>query len=290
MIKEKIECHKLALAVPEMSELEYSELKESIAENGQREPGIMLDGQILDGRHRYRACEELDLPFAYRPYDQKRDGLIPEIVVLDANIRRRHLSPAQKAVIGAELAEQIKVEKARLKKQKSTSPRGEVGKYSSVIAAEKVGASPRSVQRAEKLKKDDPEAFEDVKSGKVDLNNAVKKVKINKARGDSDRQGMIDTLGELDDKEFVRALRDGIVLKKAKELEDFVALDNAKQREVKGMIVRGWTTAKALRYLDTEITSESLIKDLIFRAIDTPGKSHFTTIVNGWEVSVTKTT
>lgn len=280
MIKEKIECHELALAVPEMTDAEYQDLLQSIEENGQREPGIMLDGKVLDGRHRSRACEELDIPFAYRPYDKKRDGLIPEMVVLDANIRRRHLNPAQKAAIGAELSEKIKVEKAKLKKQKSTSPAGDnISGRSSVIAAEKVGASPRSVQRAEKLKKENPEAFEEVKSGKKKLNTATEQ---------NERQTLSKALIEKHEGEFIDAIDSGSLLKTTKELKEFVQLSEADQKAIWKMVAKGWTVKKALRYIKEEMDNDSTIKDLVLRAMDTPEKNHFTCVVAGWEISATK--
>ena len=51
--------HKFAEAIPEMTPSEYSELKEDIKVNGQRIPIILFEGQILDGRNRYRALKEL---------------------------------------------------------------------------------------------------------------------------------------------------------------------------------------------------------------------------------------
>ena len=48
--------------VPTLSAGEYNELKQSIKENGLWFP-IMVnkDGYILDGHHRFRVCQELDI-------------------------------------------------------------------------------------------------------------------------------------------------------------------------------------------------------------------------------------
>jgi len=276
-MKTKMKCHELATALPEMSDLEYEELKQSIKENGQRDAGIVYDGQVLDGRHRYRACQELGLPFAYRAYDVKKDGAIPEVFVLDANIKRRHLTSTQRAAIGAELLD--KIEKAKI---------GKTAK----IAADATGASIRSVERAKKLKQEDPEAFEEVKKGKVGLktasNEVAKKQSVQTARDDSQRQLLANAISPNHESEFIEAIKDGIILKKDSELQVFAGLSKTQQTQIANMVTKGWQVNKALKYMTSEITTDSTIIDLIHIAIDTPSKDHFTTIVKGWEVSVTK--
>ena len=45
-----------------MSPAEYESLKADIlASNGIRKPILILNGQILEGRNRYRACKELNI-------------------------------------------------------------------------------------------------------------------------------------------------------------------------------------------------------------------------------------
>ena len=51
--------HPLSAAFPAMPDDEFRELVEDIRANGQLEPGIVLDDMVLDGWHRYRACEDL---------------------------------------------------------------------------------------------------------------------------------------------------------------------------------------------------------------------------------------
>lgn len=282
----EIKIHELAKAIPEMTAEEYAELKASIKESGQRELGILLDGKVLDGRHRYRACQELEIPFAYRPYDNKRDGLIPELVVLDANLNRRHLTASQRATIAAELAEKIKVERKKL--EDDEPPRGGPPSNASKEAAEATGASSRSTERAEQLKKDDPEAFAEVKDGKKRLNTATREAAIKKARADDKRQDLTDKLEEHHDVGFLNAIRDGVVLKTPGHLKKFCELDAERQKSIKNMILKGWTPTKALNYLNGDLTLQSTLGDLINKAIDTPEKIHFTDTVAGWEISTTK--
>ena len=53
--------HHLANAYPMMPDDQYKGLKADIETNGLQEPIVLLDGLILDGRNRYKACIELRL-------------------------------------------------------------------------------------------------------------------------------------------------------------------------------------------------------------------------------------
>jgi len=53
--------HPAADAFPMMDDKRYKELKEDIAQHGQRSPVILCDGMILDGRNRNKACTELGI-------------------------------------------------------------------------------------------------------------------------------------------------------------------------------------------------------------------------------------
>lgn len=89
--------------LPELSEEQYRELRDDIAERGCLVPiELDEDGQILDGSHRLRACQELGL----RPPTITRPGLSePEkrAHALALNLQRRHLDQAQKRNLIAEL-------------------------------------------------------------------------------------------------------------------------------------------------------------------------------------------
>ena len=53
--------HPLANIFPTLGKDEFEALKADIKANGQREPISIFLTQVLDGRHRYRACKELEL-------------------------------------------------------------------------------------------------------------------------------------------------------------------------------------------------------------------------------------
>ena len=95
------QAHELALVFPPMTELEFAAFKEDIRENGQREPITLYEGKILDGLHRYRACQELGLePRVVRFEGNPRAAAQ---LVLGRNFHRRHLTTSQRAMVAAEM-------------------------------------------------------------------------------------------------------------------------------------------------------------------------------------------
>lgn len=92
--------HPLANIFPLMEGADYSALVEDIRRHGLREPIVVLDGLVLDGRNRLRACEDAGAAADTVAFT----GDDPVAYVVSANLRRRHLSESQRAVCGAKLA------------------------------------------------------------------------------------------------------------------------------------------------------------------------------------------
>lgn len=89
--------HPLSDYFPMLPEGEFEQLKDSIKKFGLLEPITTLDGMILDGRNRYKACMEVGVTPRYRDYFENEHEPIDFVVA--ANMRRRHLKPAQKVQI-----------------------------------------------------------------------------------------------------------------------------------------------------------------------------------------------
>ena len=89
---QEFDVHELCRMFPPLEGEEFDALIEDIRRHGQREAGTMFECKILDGLHRYRACQVLRIPFLARVYD----GDDPLAFVISANIRRRHLTREQK--------------------------------------------------------------------------------------------------------------------------------------------------------------------------------------------------
>jgi len=97
-----MENHPAASLFPLMVDDEYRALMDDIRLNGQREPIIVAEGKVLDGRNRLRACEELGIAPLTRQWQPTRDGLAIDYVV-SMNLHRRHLTASQRAAVAYNL-------------------------------------------------------------------------------------------------------------------------------------------------------------------------------------------
>ena len=96
------EVHPVAAMFPEFPPEEYVSLRADIEANGVRFPVVVCGRWLVDGRTRLRACRDLDLEPPVRELDEGTD--VVEWIV-SANVRRRHLSTSQRAVLAAQLAD-----------------------------------------------------------------------------------------------------------------------------------------------------------------------------------------
>lgn len=155
--------HKLAKLFPEITGADFKALVLDIKTNGLRQKITMLDGDILDGANRYRACVAADV----EPLTEEYKGDDPLAFVISQNLSRRQLTDDQRAAIAAEIATAKAGNPANSAVLKSeTTIKG---------AATSLKVSPRQVARAKSVKKESPAAFRKVKSGEMSLNKAHEK-------------------------------------------------------------------------------------------------------------------
>jgi ParB-like chromosome segregation protein Spo0J len=95
-----LEGHPLADAFPLLEGGERTDLATDIRENGLREPIVLYEGRVLDGRNRLRACIEAGVQPCFVTYG----GNDPVAYIVSLNLRRRHLDASQRAMIAARLA------------------------------------------------------------------------------------------------------------------------------------------------------------------------------------------
>ena len=96
------EVHPVAAMFPEFPPEEYANLRADIEAHGVRFPVVVCGRWLVDGRTRLRACRDLDLDPPIQELDEGTD--VVEWIV-SANVRRRHLSTSQRAVLAAQLAD-----------------------------------------------------------------------------------------------------------------------------------------------------------------------------------------
>ena len=165
------ERHPLSAAFPDMDPEEFQDLLSSIKIHGQREPITLFENKILDGWHRYQACQKLEIS----PATYEFDGEDPVSYVIDLNLNRRHLSPSQKALAVVSCNSWRGVGKP------ITPPRGGINcrqdDISATDMAKRAGVGTRTIERAKQVvNTGDQETIEKVRKGAISLSQALKAI------------------------------------------------------------------------------------------------------------------
>jgi ParB-like chromosome segregation protein Spo0J len=154
--------HPLAVDLfPPMDDAEFEALVADIKAHGLREPVVMFEDMILDGRHRYRACQSAGIEPTFTVYT----GDDPVSYVISLNLRRRHLDESQRAMVAAKLATM---------KQGTRTDLSPIGEMSQAQAADLLNVGKRSVERAgEVLDHGTPGLVQAVERGDVSVSAAA---------------------------------------------------------------------------------------------------------------------
>jgi ParB-like chromosome segregation protein Spo0J len=156
-----------------MDEAALAALAADIKAESQREPIFLWRDQIIDGRNRYAACKIAGVEPTFKRVEFPGGEAEALAYVLSRNLKRRHLTIAQRSVIAA---------KAATLKRGQTQDRSNTATAVSVPtqaqAAEMLKVSVDSVQRARiVLDRGGPELVAAVESGEVGLHKAAETVR-----------------------------------------------------------------------------------------------------------------
>lgn len=188
--------HPLADLFPLIDGAPFDELREDIRRNGLIEPIVLLDGMILDGRHRYLACREAGVPWKTVEFD----GGDPVAFVTSINLRRRHLNDQQRAMLARKLANMRQGQRTDL-------PAIEGRLVSQQRAAELLNVSVAAVERASTvLERGAPGLVSAVEAGDVSLSAAAEVAKLPEAA-----QAEIVGEGPAAVREAAKKIRDEII-------------------------------------------------------------------------------
>lgn len=156
--------HPYSEIFPLLDSAAVTELAEDIKANGLKEKIWLYEGKILDGRNRFLACKKAGI----KPDTRKFTGKDPLAFVVSLNVKRRHLTPSQLAMVAAEVA------RLRDGERKSAAPRGAAETVTQSEAADDFGIGRRTVQRARKVIEEGSKALQEaVRSGEVPVNKAA---------------------------------------------------------------------------------------------------------------------
>jgi hypothetical protein len=160
-----LELHPLCTLFPRLAGAEYAALVADIAAQGLRQPITLLDGMVLDGANRYRAC----LDAGVSPRFVEFDGASPGAFVLSSNLHRRHLSPGQHAAIVASAQNWALA-------QGNGKPGNLARLDTRADRAAMSGASDGTQKMADKVAKADPELAKAVGRGEFTLPDAIEQI------------------------------------------------------------------------------------------------------------------
>jgi len=171
--------------VPNLSILEYQDLKNSIQQNGMYIPIIInKEGEILDGHHRYKACKELGIEpkVTHSIFTNK---LEEKKFVIENCIKRRHLNDFQKAELAIPLLE-IEKELAMAREQNGTLVSNETRGKTTEKVAKQIGLSGGTMARCKVIIEQAPEETkEKLRNNKLTVYkvyNQLRKAKKREAR------------------------------------------------------------------------------------------------------------
>jgi SAM-dependent methyltransferase len=154
-----IPLHPFVEIFPPMTEMEFGALRDSIQAHGQLEPISVWRGQVVDGRHRFRACKELGIkPKLKHLTDCEKEEVLH--LVIAKNMNRRHLSPSQRGLIAAETILPL-LAKDNAKGGRRSAQAGAI-----------LGVSARMVDYAKKIVEIAPDLVPQVRSGLLELRKA----------------------------------------------------------------------------------------------------------------------
>lgn len=185
--------HPAAELFPMMNAEALQALADDIKAHGQREPVILFDDAVLDGRNRLRACElaGVEPRFVTRTDAEVGD---PIDFVLSLNKHRRHMEPSQLATLSVKVSAAYAVaaaERARIGNAKggSASPKSSNGPSldlpaptqdnnarSLVQAAKQVGAGINATATMAAVLRDAPEVFAAVDRGAIKTVTDAKRI------------------------------------------------------------------------------------------------------------------
>ena len=183
--------HPVATLFPTMNDADFAALVEDIRRNGVKVPILVRRGQIIDGRHRYRACQTLGRPCPVMQWN----GRDPWLEAQSRNLVRRQLAKDQVCAIRKlaaerfpELAAPLEAAKResknrqRRKRADPAHPAAELlrsrdrHKESADLIGSQFGVSGSTVKRVDRVAREAPELLAKVAAGELSALKVLREV------------------------------------------------------------------------------------------------------------------
>ncbi len=192
----KLDAHPVTRYLPHMDfdGPEFAALLHDIEVSGQKEPLVLYEGRILDGRHRYEVCRRLGIEPKMAPDEFKGNEHEALAYALSVKDKRGMITKSQKAVMALRLLRDNRisetVEKARRRKIAATLRQGKKRRMweehsrnltadektarARAIAADMLGINDRYVGYADQLARKSPDLLDAVFQGRISLLKAMR--------------------------------------------------------------------------------------------------------------------
>lgn len=196
--------HPVATLFPTMNDTDFAALVEDIRRNGVKVPILVRGGQILDGRHRYRACQMLGRPCPVTQWN----GRDPWLEVQSRNLVRRQLAKDQVYAIRKLAAERFpelaapmeaarrdSKNRQRRRRRDPAQPVAELlrsrdrHKESADLIGAQFGVSGSTVKRVDRVAREAPELLSKVAAGELSALKALREVVVRNGGPAAEREG-----------------------------------------------------------------------------------------------------
>jgi hypothetical protein len=190
-MRRPLAAHPVAALFPDLNPTDFAALREDIRAHGVKIPILLHGGQILDGRQRYRACQELGIRCPFVEWN----GHDPWLEVQSRNLLRRQLAKEQVYAIRKlaarefpEIAAMFDAERAQARARRAQAkgkPRGQKaallgswdrGRPSADAIGARIGVSGSTVKRVDRLERQAPHLLPKVAAGEMTVKHALRLV------------------------------------------------------------------------------------------------------------------
>ena len=244
--------HPVSAIFPLLEGEELAQLAENIKQNGLLEAITVSDGLILDGRNRYRACQLAGTKPRFEVFESGKGSAVTFVV--SKNLHRRHLTISQRAAIALQvvpmLAEEAKKRQgARTDlveskgRSTSVSPDTDVSHSATAVAADLMGISKPTVDRALRVQRESPDQIERIKAGEITVGEAHRAVA--ETKGKSNRQSTLEGAAHRRMEEIVGGLTGASAALEGLNFENCIA--GCTRRDISSLAVQLAEICKRIR-------------------------------------------